>query len=409
MAAALVLTAAAPSACSGRDDPPESPPSREAARQSDLDGLVRAVETLHPDPFGALDESAWRRDVARLRERAPHLTADEFLVGVARVAVLGERNGHGGLFPTDQRGLRMWPLRLHEFPDGWYVVDTSIPELRGARLDGIGGRPVDEVVAALAPIVPRDNGHSLRARLGTYLVVPAFLRGLGVLGDGSLGVTLPGGRTTTVRPDAVPSASYADLTGIVVPQIPLTLPRPEEAPPDDFFWWRRDRGALVVGYERVLGESPDGGTVQDFVAELEAEVSRSRPRALVLDVRRNPGGENEQGDRLMAFLRDVAASGVPVRVLVGRGTYSAAALLLAELREHVSVTVYGEPSGGGSGTFGNPAVHRLTASGVVVQVPGRWFSRLAEDVPAVEPDVPVDTTWPAWSAGRDEVLEAALR
>ena len=380
-----------------------------AARESDLDGLVRAVEALHPDPFGALDESEWRRDVARLRERAPRLSADEFLVGVARLAVLGDRNGHGGVFPTEQRDLRMWPLRLHEFREGWYVVDSARRELRGARLDTIGGRPVDNVVVALAPIVPRDNQYSLRARLGTYLVVPAFLRGLGILGDGSLGVTLPGGRATTVRPEAVPSASYADLTGISVPQIPLTLPRPDRAPPDDYFWWRREGRALVVGYERVLGESPDGGTIEEFVAELEAEVGRSRPRALVLDARRNPGGENEQGDRLMTFLRDLAGGGVPVRVLVGRGTYSAAALLLAELREDVPVTIYGEPSGGGSGTFGNPAVHRLPASGIVVQVPGRWFSRLAEDVPTVEPDVPVETAWSAWSTGRDEVLEAALR
>jgi hypothetical protein len=138
-------------------------------------------------------------------------------------------------------------------------------------------------------------------------------------------------------------------------------------------------------------------------------MAQRRPALVVVDARRNPGGDNETGDPLMAFLREVAADGrTSVRVLIGRGTYSAASLLLAELDTQVPLTFVGEPTGGGSGTFGNPHAHRLPGSDVSVQIPGRWFSRLDDDIAAIEPDRPAETTWSAFAAGADPVLDVAL-
>jgi hypothetical protein len=338
------------------------------------------------------------------------MTEDEFLVAVARLAVLGDRNGHGGVFPTDQPRLSMWPLRLHEFADGWRVVDAADPTMVGSLLQAVGGRPIEQVTDAVEPIVPFDNEQTRRARLGSYLVVPAFLRGLGVYGDGSLTLVGPGGDRRTVPVlDPVPVASFIELTGLSVPQIPLALPAVGAPPADPYFWSRRQGDALVVGFERVLARSPAGLGIEDFVGDLEVQLRQRRPAVLVVDARRNPGGENETGDPLMAFLREVAADGrTSVRVLIGRGTYSAAALLLAELDTQVPVTFVGEPTGGGSGTFGNPHAHRLRGAGVVVQIPGRWFSRLDDDVASIEPDRPVETTWSAFASGADPVLQAAL-
>ena len=130
----------------------------------------------------------------------------------------------------------------------------------------------------------------------------------------------------------MPAARFVELTGLTVPQIPLTLPAVGSPPADPYFWWRRQGDALVVGFERVLARSPGGVGIEAFVADLETQMLQRRPAVLVLDARRNPGGENESGDPLMAFLREVAADErTSVRVLIGRGTYSAAALLLAEL------------------------------------------------------------------------------
>jgi hypothetical protein len=304
--------------------------------------------------------------------------------------------------------MRMWPVRIYEFADGWYVVDAADESLRGARVEAVGGHPVADVVAALAPFVPFDNEQTRRARAATYLVTPAFLRGIGRYGP--LTVTDARGVRRDVTPREAPAAEYARLAGLDVPQIPPALPRPAFAPRDDWFWLARRGDAVVAGYERVAAEMPDGRRVQWLVGAIE-EALRSRPRVLVVDMRRNPGGENAAALPLTILLRDTARAGqVKVRVLAGRGTYSAASLNLVQLRDQApEIEIYGEATSGGSRTFGNPSAHTLPGSGIVVQVPGAPASAPGPDVPAVVPDVAVPVTWAAWSAGRDEVLDAALR
>jgi hypothetical protein len=379
-----------------------------ADRGADLDALVRAVETRHPEPFRFVSEDRWRADVAALRARAAALSPDEFLVAVARLANLGRRNGHGGVFPTDQPDLPIWPVRLYEFAEGWHVVAARDASLVGARVTAVGGRPVADVAALLAPVVPYDNEHSRRARLATYLVTPAFLRGVGAYGPLTV---VRDGVTRDVTPAEGPPAEYATLAGLDVPQIPPALPRPPFAPADDWFWLVRRGDALVVGYERVVQDMQDGKRVQWLVQEIENAVASAPPRVLVVDVRRNPGGENSRAMPLLIALRDLANAGrVKVRVLVSRATYSAASLMFSTLRRSAPpVTFYGEPTGGGTDTYGNPGAERLPASGIVVQVAGAPSSAPGREAEAIVPDVRVTVTAKAWFAGRDEVLAAALR
>ena len=402
----LLLLTLALTSCTGSSGPARRDPRD--ARLADLEVLVRAVED-HPEPFGTRDETRWRRDLAEVRGRVASLTDDEYLVALARLANLGDRNGHGGVFPTDQPALKMWPVLLYELADGWRVVAARDDALMGARVEAVGGRPVAQVARMLAPAVPHDNPHSLRARLGTYLATPAFLRGVGAYGP--LRVVDRWGLRRDVTPAEVPAAEYAELARLDVPQIPPALPRPSWAPRDSWFWLVRRGGALVVGYERVASDAPDGGRVRALVAEVEAALRARPPAALVVDMRRNPGGDVGTAAPLRILLRDVArARRVPVRVLISRSTYSAAALACHELRrEAPGVRFYGEPTGGGSVAFGDPNAETLPGTGIVVQVATARAAAPGRPVTAIVPDVRVEVTWDNWRAGRDEVLDAALR
>jgi hypothetical protein len=372
----------------------------------DLDALVAAVVAHHPDPFGYVDEATWRRSVDAARERVGELNADEYLVTVARLGNLGDRSGHGGVFPTDQPGLRMWPVWMYAFADGWHVVAADDRSLVGARVESIGGRPIEKVAADVAPMVPRDNEHSLRARLPQYLVVPAFLRGSG-LRDGPLTIVDTAGKRRDVTPALVTAGEYARLAGLDVPQIPLTLPRPPYAPKDDLWWLHRSGDALVVGYERVQAEMPDGRRLRRFADVVREAVARQRPRVVVVDIRRNPGGETGSAGPLLSLIRELRTERhIDVRVLISRSTYSAAPVVFARLRGEVRF--YGEPTGGGSRTYGN-TVSTALPSGIAFHVPGGVSDDLPTPIPFIAPDVAVPVTWADWGAGRDAVLDAALR
>lgn len=377
--------------------------ARAAARNADLDALVTAVTTLHPEPFGYVSEPAWRADVAAARARAGGMRDEEFLATVARLTNLGERSGHGGVFPTDQAAsLPILGLRLYAFEGQWYVVDSPDRSLVGARLV-----LPPHTIPSLTPMVPRDNQASLHARLASYLVVPALAMGSNA--SRTVSVVDATGRARDVEAPVVTPAAYAALAGLDVPQIPLALPRPSWAP-KDVPWWSRWRGdALVVGYERVVGETFEGKKLRVFADGVRSAVAARRPRVVVVDIRRNPGGDTGAAAPLVTVLRELAGQRIPVRVLISRATYSAACVVFAGLDREIPLRFYGEATGGGSMTYGSPAAQTLPHSGIVFHVPTQAAGESnATTVDWIEPDVAVEQTWRDWQAGRDTVLDAAL-
>jgi hypothetical protein len=74
----------------------------------------------------------------------------------------------------------LYPLQLTWFDDGIYVLGAE-PENRwaiGRRLDGIGTSSIDDAIAAMSPLVSRDNDAWLRAQLPSYLLDPVLLAGV---------------------------------------------------------------------------------------------------------------------------------------------------------------------------------------------------------------------------------------
>ena len=312
-----------------------------------------------------------------------------------------------------RRRLHLYPIRLYDFPEGLVVVGEvgRSRGLLGRRLVAIGGIPVERAVAAVRPLVPRDNEHSRAARVPQYLLVAEVLHGLGLVPSaGPLRFRFAGGRELTLVP--VGATRYlAAFPDLVVPQIPQGLPvRPRPA-----FLARRldqlwtaviDRGrAVYVGYNFTL---PWTGDVAARVRRLAA---RPAVRRVIVDIRNNPGGDNGTYAPLLDALRALDGR-VPIVVLTSRATFSAAGNLAADLERTKAVFV-GEATGAAPNQYGDPQPVTLPRLGLTFHVATVWWqkSERGGDDPrlAIEPDVPVEYSAAAFRAGRDPVLAAALR
>jgi hypothetical protein len=196
-------------------------PTTTGKAAADVSYLVQRIEEIHPDPWHAISEADFKAAAMGLEGKIAGLNPDEQLVELMRLmALLGERDGHSGIFPLDaahERTPHLYPLRLYEFSDGVFVVDTiDQPELVGARVVSIAGRPVEEVLDAVRPLVPADNEMSRGARVAQYIVVEEVLRGLGFTGS-NFGLD---GETLTLAPVKahVYAAAFEDLFHPMVPQ-----------------------------------------------------------------------------------------------------------------------------------------------------------------------------------------------
>lgn len=406
--AAVLLVAASAVACSDDPAPRPGPDLR-----GDATVLGRHLEESHADLGELIPSSEWRAAVRDLAEREDGMEPDTSLVELMRLAALPGRtsggDGHSGIFPLDdhERELHLFPLRLYEFPEGFFVVDAPGHEdLVGARLVAIGDTPVEEIAGLVEPLVPRDNDMTVKARLPQFLVVAEVLHGLAVTEGSGAAVfdleTESGSIAETIEP--VPAPEYADATGVWHPMIPPSLPRPGGAEREWRSAYLAGEDVVLVEYEQTTGDSFALGR------RVVALVRRHDARGVVLDLRRNPGGENSASAGLLEALGGDALRGVPLAVLVGRGTFSAAGYLSLHLQRDAAPLFVGEPTGFSTRFFGDPVSETLPAGGLVVNAGGvEWDEGVngSYDSP-LQPDLDVAVTAEQYFADEDPVLSAAI-
>src|SRR3954451_8219501 len=162
---------------------PARPASPTAA--DDVRLLMQGIRTAHPDPFHATPEPAFQAAADQLAARADGLSPDQLLVELMRFScLLGERDGHSGIFPLDsshQRVLHLFPLYLYKFADGLYVVAAPGREaLVGSKVLAFDGIPAAELERQVRPLVPRDNEATRDDRFMSFLLTAEVLHGFGL-------------------------------------------------------------------------------------------------------------------------------------------------------------------------------------------------------------------------------------
>lgn len=382
--------------------------------------VLPGIERLHRDPFHGTPRTTFETALADLDARVATLTDDELLVGLMRVFALvsaGGRDAHTGLYAWGYGTypLHSLPVQVWLFDDGPRVVSALPPyeDLVGARIAAIEGQRIDDVLALLEPLVPRDNDATVRLLLPRFVILTEVLHGVGVTTSAtdSVGVTVTGddGQQRELMLDPIPMADYnawAGPYGLFLPPDPDVLARSN---PDPSLWTATPSpGVVYVGYQSL------DGVDRAALDELERLLADDATTDVVVDVRRNTGGEYHAIDTVLAPLLEATGgtgSGQPrLWVLTGRNTFSGASLFVARLTGAREVTIVGETMAGSPSTWADPDPLRLGETGLEAQVSTTFDvgADAADDRLSIPPDLAVDTTWQDVAAGRDPVLDAVL-
>jgi hypothetical protein len=383
---------------------------------SDVRTLVSELERVHPAPYHSISREAFGRAADELAGRAPRLSREQAIVETMRLlALLGEREGHGGLLPVHDGHrvpLHAFPWRLWRFPEGFYVLQAADRSLVGARLVAVDGVPIADVEARVRPLVMRDNESSRTLFLGFYLVSAEVLRGLEItkqLGSASF--------TVVTRTGAQREVTLAALT---VPQYERAVPFRGWLPAPDGMPRRRQPlyqrlsrlpyGITPLRKGRALYVAYNQTTYAGLIPTRLLRLARSpKVRRVILDLRLNGGGDNTSYGSLLGALRSRSISRKLV-VLTSRVTFSAAGNLAADIDRSTRARFVGEATGGSPNNYGDVTEVALPALGVSVHLSTSWVEAVPGDTRVtIEPDRRVPLTAAAFFAGRDPVLAAALR
>jgi len=370
--------------------------------REDLAFLAAYLPQVHANAFHTRSQAEWEDAVAELDERLVELIGPEVVVELARL-VAGVGDAHTEL-NWRERGFPSLPVELTAFADGIFVTRVDerwAPALR-ARVVRIGSLPAEEALDRVATVFAAENS-SWRALKGCQLLSVAEL--LWVL------------RASDTRDELPLELEDAQGQRFAVDIEPLSLPRWVQAPDpasDPLPLWRTrtgegywfepmpDRGAVYFAYNRCA-ETP-GRPMEDFVGELLAAAEGMEAERIVIDLRNNSGGNSAVLSNHIGRLGEAG----PLTVLIGPRTYSSGMMNAHQLRAWAGATLIGEPTGGKPNSYGELRSFRLPRSGLQVFYSTKYFRMLADDPPAVEPDVTVKLGAADYFAGRDPVLERAL-
>jgi hypothetical protein len=392
--------------------------ARTAGWRADLETLVTARENNHPDPWHGIDRARYIAEVDAVSTRVPELNDDELLVEITRLAAMptwNGRDGHGGIYPWGEGTFdaHLYPLRLWHFSDGLFVTDALPPydDLVGARIISVNDHDVDEILAAVGPLVPRDNEQQLLSHGPRLIVTAEVLHGLGFIDDPLASVDIMishgGSSSRRVEVEPVPMQQYEGWAGGHHSMSPPARPT---GPPwirqlNNEIWWeyQPETRTAYVQYNFV------GSGVAAVAKEVGARLAQGDVDRLVVDVRHNPGGDNTTYGPLLTFLRSPEVN-QPGRlyVIMGRATFSAAGNFVTEVERSTSAILVGENLGSSPNMYGDSIPLELEHSGLIFRVAPYYIEKSHPDDPriTIEPDIAVPPRSADYFGDRDPAMDA---
>lgn len=305
--------------------------SREAALE-DLDFLMGLLNRAHADPYRFHPREAVEAERRRVADTMPaSLTTTELCVRVSGVLavledahtelacerlVLSDWRHAADAAPAEtQRVLRFAPfIRLDEEQHLTVSWHNGVPGLDpGDRILRINGQDADALLAAWAAGVSHDTAAGRRAMVARRF--RAYMALHGIEAPYRLTVAPPGGgpsREVTVQGDPVnhqfentpPAPVRPPVTIVNLPPAPATVFKPIQLT-NAFFEYRMIEPDIgYMNFFSILDGIETTSRFPKAVKQMFTLVAADRPRALIIDIRENGGGEDSVSQELLRHLTE---------------------------------------------------------------------------------------------------------
>jgi hypothetical protein len=303
----------------------------------------------------------------KLEQDAPSLTRAQFVLRVAEIAGLAD-NGHTQISSMAfSKGIVALPLEISWFGTELRVLRAKAENVRllGARIDSIDGAPTEQVFQSIKKFAGGTDEHR-RLLLTRFFRSPELLFAAGLSHD-DRGLTLKGmladGSPFEQRIDGVPVAGDAPIVQSVARLLypafdddgdtngwisflknKAALPRYLQSSHSLFARAELPDGGLYV--ELTFNKDGDDEPIGPFLQQTEAKIRAMQPHFIVIDMRKNGGGDYTTTYDFASRLPQMAPN-ARIYVLTSGYTFSAAITTTAFIKQAggTRVSIAGEPVG----------------------------------------------------------------
>jgi hypothetical protein len=378
--------------------------------------LRKYAETTHPRGWIAAADPAWRSGWDRLAAEADAMTPEAYVMGLmTRLAWFHDghttmyvdgRVGPNGMIKAHGFDLTL-PIAATPFFDGLYVTAAKGEgaPLLGARITRVDGVAIEKLLRSFAAMWPGNNPTGAHHD-ADLILRPAVLRGARLAAPARVSAPITveaeiGG--SLVKAVLVPRADAREgLDQLSRKPFPIDTWRPGSA--SNFV--HAEGRVLVIAFDRLFASKD---SILAFVREAFAAMEAPEIDRVVLDLRRNDGGDNRMGEGLRKHLeRSRFNRPGGLYVLIGPHTFSAAQNVTSRIERETWAMFVGEPSRGAPNHEGDARpIQGDGFSAYVSTLP--WFDSHPYDKRIwTMPDILAPLRFADWTAGRDRAMEVAF-
>lgn len=270
----------------------ETAKSRDERWREDIRLFAEQLPKLHKNLFFHLPKADFEREVKSLETKIPQLSDDE--ITVALMTIVAKIGDSHTTVRHSKPTFSTFPVSIFRFKEGWYVLgaDEKYKEIVGARLVKVGKMPVEKVVAKVSEVIAAENEYWLWSSVNASLQTAEILQAKGVIENkesAQFGF-IKDGKPLTVEIKSVPPANMNGIKLVrLSEQIKPTLALKN---PQQFYWFEHlpEAKTLYIAYNRCA--DAEDKPFAKFVEEVFAIADKEKAEKLVIDLRRNSGGNS---------------------------------------------------------------------------------------------------------------------
>jgi hypothetical protein len=271
-----------------------SPTLSSAQWQADLQFLSENMQRQHPNPFRRVPKADFDSAVKTLNDRIPSASVEEILTGFMRIVAM-VKDGHTGMFPAEYFRSGVFPVRFYLFEDGLYVQKAApqYAALAGAKVIKIGDLSATDAFDKVRPLAAADNEMGIRENAPLFLSIPEILSGTGIVNSKqSLNLIVEtGGKRQTI--ELKPAYSVNDLIRTPTDWADASVVKPLYLRhTEDRYWFEYLKDEKIVYVQQNAVQDKPDESVAAFYERVMKFVDANPVDKLVIDLRRNDGGNN---------------------------------------------------------------------------------------------------------------------
>ncbi|MBI1342501.1 MAG: hypothetical protein GC171_06175 [Terrimonas sp.] len=392
---------------------------RTANWMEDISYFDNQLRSNHKNLFHHVQEAVYNKSVNDLKSKIDSLSDFDIVVGLSKIsATIGD--SHTFLHPEGATQ-NFVPLIISMFEDGFYVIRAkpAYKKLVQGRLIRVNDNPVDEVYKLIRLTISADleNEMSYKFLVTSRLTSADLLLSLGIINDVSkftVTILTDNGKEETVDVSAVIKEDYVKDDWVLVlaeneQDRALAYQHNQEN------YWQTFLPVSQAAYcQYNKCENGKDQSIKSFFNDFFETVSKQSVKKIILDLRRNTGGNEKLNWPIISGLKELLArhSAIKVIVLMGRATHSAACNLLLDLeKQKIPVTTIGETGRSKPNFYSENHFYTLPHSKIRGSVSSlfRKDSFDGDERLRIEPDISVPVRFSDYASGKDAVMEKALR